>query len=306
MLFQKSYNIIYYYYSLKKNNIAYEDLANPIIFSIATFRKWDKKSKIFILDASPFKNEWGNYPEILNFEVVKNPISLKEKQKINETTSVGNSVKHYLLSKPKQVYNLVKNKIKEKECVVVVDADIFFLKNPFPLECKYKENFCIHAKNTGYYYFLKNKKNIKILKKWYEICEEAIENKNLQKEIIEITNKKFIQEEVVWEYFLKKYSSIKNIKNYSEYENFWFNYIYQEKHDLSKIKNIHLCIHFDNEKLCRQNKGLFCIYIKELKHYLKEVLNKNINQIVKNYENYESFSIREKEKIKTLLGLKNN
>jgi hypothetical protein len=291
--------LFFYYFNLK-NNLAYKDLSNPILFSIATFRKWNKKNKIYVLDVSPIHMNWGDFPDILNFEVIRKPLAIKNNTH-NETNSVGGGVKNYLLLKPKKIYEAIKEKTNLGNCVMVSDADVFFIKNPIPLEANYKENFCIHKKNTGFYYFQNGKKNIEqTFRLWLETCEIAINNLSLQNDIKKITKKDFIQEETVWEYIRK----IKNVsyQEISDYENFWFNFIYNDKFDLSKVKNIHYCIHLKNPVVKKEKKGLFCMYIKELRSIIEETFQSKLYDIIGNFD-CEEFSIKDKNKIKWLFGL---
>ena len=293
-----STNLLYYYYNLSGGK-AYNDLANPIVLSIATFRKYNPSEPIYVLDVSPTKMDWGLFPSLLNFHVIRKPMVYdvkppESKYKINK----------YLLAKPAEMYLLSQDKTIRRDPVIVCDSDVFFLKNPLPLSIDHTKGICC-ARNTGYYYFMNGGQGVEeIFEAWCSACSGALLDPVVQNAIQKSTNWDLFNEEVVLWYIKDKYREL-NINDIPVWENFWFSWLYVKSFDLSNVKNLHYCVHVDNPVIPRNERGKVCMYIKELSLIVKEVLGNHLYDVIGDFQ-CKSFSIHDSDKIRQIIGLEKN
>jgi hypothetical protein len=314
----KNISFFYYYFNIEENAVPFRDLECPIIFSISTLRWWNKHIKIFVIDCSPNFLDWGVFPELLNFNVIRKPLNFnyvyKTKIELYKNLIIDININKFLLSKPSIIYNATKDITNYRDTLVVCDSDIFFLKNPLPLDSDYFNGVCCLETNTGYYYFSNGGNGVDdIFESWCSVCDSCLSNKILQKavatnyflkmfDILKEENFKQlgIQEEVVWLYIQEKNKNLK-IKTIPSWENFNFNFLTQKNINLQKIKNIHLCTKNTKSLVNRKNRGLFCIYIKELRNIIHRMLGNEILKIIDNLE-YNFFSIENNKKITKILN----
>lgn len=314
----KNYNLFYYYFNTNANAKPYKDTKTPIVFSISTFRSWDKDTKIFVIDSSPNKLDWGIFPDLLNFSVIRKPLSFdncEEKKEIefNKELKIEIILDKYLLSRPSMLYSVAQEVTSRYDTIIACDCDIFFLNNPFPLDSDHFQGVCCLPGNTGYYYFTNNGDGVdEVFESWCSVCDSCLTNEILQKAVCtnyffrmfnalkENTFKKFgLQEEVVWFYINEKNKNLKT-KTISTWENFHFILLQNKNIDFYKIKNFHLCTHNPKSIISRDKRGLFCLYISEFRHMIENVLKENIKDILPNFD-CDVFSIKNVNKVKNLL-----
>lgn len=153
--------VIYYYWNPPWIKKPTENFHNPILQSIQSLRYWSNVP-IYILDASKETNEWEKYPAVLNFSVIK----------IKPFLGYGNF--HLTASKPFDFFEFSKS--IQEEIILVLDADAFCIKNPFPL-LNNTNKFCCTL-NTGVLYFNKNSKDVKVFESlWLSAINKCIKDK---------------------------------------------------------------------------------------------------------------------------------
>jgi hypothetical protein len=122
-----------------------EDMANPVILSIITVRHFHKDLPIYVLDISETLNDWGEFPSILNFEVVKRSAP---KEVLN----------HFKLAKgTSRIWDItwMADQIESNK-IIFCDSDIFWIDPVFPLlgfdaDPKFETFHC--GMNNGFFYY---------------------------------------------------------------------------------------------------------------------------------------------------------
>lgn len=131
--------VVYHWWS--EEQPAYSDMAHPVVLSIATLRAVNKDIPIIVLDcSSQSENEWGHFPKLLNFHVIKHELFLKKNY---------SHIKGYeLLSR---LFDLRRN-IYCQGSIIYCDSDVFWLRDPLPLLCDHNK-FCFDGYNSGFMYY---------------------------------------------------------------------------------------------------------------------------------------------------------
>lgn len=167
------YHAVYHCWSEHDEQEPYKNVRTPVVLSIATLRA-TSQIPITVLDMTERETDWDHFPDTLNFKVIRKQFSL---------TSDANHVKGYKhLSRIFDVHDwALENNIKST--VVYCDSDVFFLKDPFPLQAQ-NSHFCWDGWNTGFFYF--NPEGL-YYKSFYELfckyTKEAIYSEVLRQEM---------------------------------------------------------------------------------------------------------------------------
>lgn len=146
----------------------------PVILSIASLRAFNKSVKIYVLDRTFGKTNWKQWSDLLNFKVIF----------INgyfEKTSINLDTKdiRFMQEKVFDIASFIET-IPESH-IVYCDADIFWIKDPLPLEFD-KFSFSIQQNkkiNSGFYFFDKNKNDHKVFfTLWQHYLLKSLVDKN--------------------------------------------------------------------------------------------------------------------------------
>jgi hypothetical protein len=139
---------IVYCYWQSENRDAFRDMRNPIVPAIATVRA-SCDLPIYVIDLSDGETNWAEFPQILNFTVVKSfPCFAKFGIK-NKMCSRVSNIREFALS-------------LDVECVSFLDSDVFWRRDFLPLSVDPSNRFCCHEYNTGVFY--------------YDVKSEAVDN----------------------------------------------------------------------------------------------------------------------------------
>jgi hypothetical protein len=134
---------IYHFWSHPKEPAPYKNLRTPILLSIATLRAVSNVP-ILVLDVTGSKQDWGDYPEKLKFDVGMCSPSLYRYQKL---------VDGWLyLSRIFDIRLWPNQTIRTPKHFMYVDCDVFFFRDPFPLTGN-TDRFCWDGWNTGFFYY---------------------------------------------------------------------------------------------------------------------------------------------------------
>lgn len=118
------------------------NLRTPILISIATLRAVSN-IPVYVLDITEKPNLWEDFPKILNFEVIPlSPITKKYKTLIDGWQHLS---RFFDLEQFHQI-------IPQCKTVIYIDSDVFWFKNPLPLDNN-PEKLCIDGWNTGFFYY---------------------------------------------------------------------------------------------------------------------------------------------------------
>jgi len=294
--------LVYYYFN-DFGSTAYDDLKNPVVLSIASFRKFDKATPVYVIDVSDQKQEWLHFPKKLGFELFRQNHALKHCENvvhIPENTPLSLP----RLAKPLDVFEL--SLYCNQEVIMVCGADVLFMKSPFPLRCDFSKSFC---SGSGLCYFEKSSLNThKIFETWGSLCLAAAINPLMQTRIIESTRRgprerprlaHLLNENTCWKYLQHKYTYA--IEELSVYDNFPVFHTGNTVYDLSQIRCLHLSHNQHNSNVPREKRARFVLHFEELKETIMEVLNEeDIKLIFKEFE-CDSFPLKHLVKIRDLL-----
>lgn len=134
----------YHWWSHPNQAHPYANLRTPLILSIATLRSVCKDIPIVVFDMSDYDNEWAHFKDKLNFKVIRADFQLK-RYKENITGW------QYL----SRIYDVQKEAINGNisfDTIMYIDTDVFWLKDPLPLQ-QNSDKFCFDGYNTGFYYY---------------------------------------------------------------------------------------------------------------------------------------------------------
>lgn len=292
--------LVYYYFN-DFGSTAYDDLQNPVVLSIASFRKFDKTTPVYVIDVSDQEQEWLHFPKKLGFELFRQNNALKHCE--NVVVIPENTLLNLpRLAKPLDVFEL--SLYCNQEVIMMCDADLFFMKSPFPLGCDFSKNFC---SGNGFCYFEKSSLNTqKIFETWGNLCLAAAINPLMQTRIIETIRNgsrgrpRFLNENTCWKYLQHKY--VYSIEELSVYENFpVFHMGNNTAYDSSKIKCLHLSHKRTRCQITRKKRARFVLYFEELKEIIMEVLDEeDIKLIFKGFE-CDCFSIKHIKQVRNLI-----
>lgn len=298
-------NLIYYYYKDAEESLkAFKDLANPVVLSIATFRKWNKTTMIHVLDSSRIPQDWGDWPERLQFRVYRYD------QLGNETFKNGRDKFCYgMLSKPSVIFRHVRENIQHHSTVIVCDSDVFFVQNPFPLAVDHTRGICCSLENVGYWYFMNGGYDgemndaHKILELWSGLCAGAFINPHFKARLAERCkwDETIVQEEAVF-WYLQKVCPDLLIKDIPYTENFWFDWP-GEVYDTRKVKNLHYRVWRTHGKMKRSERGKLCLHVKELRKILLDMLSPpEIHELYDGWITKDVFSMHDAATVNEFLG----
>jgi hypothetical protein len=239
----------------------YHDLTSPVIPAIAVLRAQNPTIPITVLDVSqkerPFR-DWGGFPELLNFKVVKwTPV-------LNQ--SLPRACR--LSSRVWDVWAFAKT-VPEHH-ILFNDSDIFWLKDPLPFDeekdGRLDEFYC--SSNTGVWYFDRRSQRVaQLFDRWKAVISHALIDDNFHNDVMDKFASSEVcpfQDEVAFNYLTFYYPEIYH--PVSVWENFTVNSLRVAK-NVEKVKNVHAL-----GSTLGKYKGRLCLILKELKGAMERVL----------------------------------
>jgi hypothetical protein len=227
--------VIYHHHSQHK--LVGEDLTNPIVFSIASFRKYEPHANIYVHSNS--YHEWGKYPDLLNFKVIEREPKKLDYSEANEFPGRTN-YSSITLSQVFDVHDLA-TEVKESK-ILYSDSDVFWIKKPFPLMYEeHMDKMCMCSSNTGLYYFNKESKATQgFYKMWKGLILNACEDISLREKLKCNNEHRLFTDESA----ARHLQSVQNLTEYKKvitnHENFFLHVKSLEKFKQEEIKAIHL------------------------------------------------------------------
>jgi hypothetical protein len=260
----KNTHVIYHWWCDDPKTQPHQNINYPIILAIASLRFYNKHVEISVLDLSfcdrP-KEDWGIFPELFNFKVVKwSPILDLSLPKSSRFCSRVWDIWEY-------------SQTLDQRNILFSDCDVFWFQDPIPfsnqVDGKIENLNCNH--NTGLFYFDKKCKKAKdSFDLWKSIISRVLigDEKHL-KEIYEIRSgtRNCFNDEFAFNYLMVRFPEF--YKKIGTTEHCFLGSFYQYK-NIDKIKNIH----FYNASI-GQKRGLVFLIIKEL-NKIKSIFPKNL------------------------------
>ena len=245
----------------------HSNLCHPIFLSIATIRANNPDVPITILDFSSSPDEEWNYTkDKFNVKIKKSDFFLRKR--------FSHITGYELLSRLFDVKRLIDGPI------IYCDSDVFWIKNPLPLE-RDQNKFCFDGFNSGFYYY---DPNSDIVEEMFETFESftiaAMRDEKFCQQIKDLI--KFDSWPYIWDETILTYMCAKNIN--------WFNIVPPEEHCVIRkmstmnetqrrnIKMFHCNgLTIQNPKAKREwkqkySRGLACLVFEEIYKNLIKVL----------------------------------
>lgn len=193
------------------------DQRNPILQSIATIRFFETDLPIYVIDISKAENDWENYPEMLNINIVK-----KQSYFHNEKHN------HLSLNLLSRIWDICDIDIPQ-DALIFTDSDVFWLKPILPLLGLSQDPNLdyFHCKsNNGVFYYRRDSTRAKdVIKHWKEKClkckNDPTHLNDIYKKLAFDKNKFKLQDEVLINTVQKNYPEL-FIKIKSEENNIIF------------------------------------------------------------------------------------
>lgn len=261
--------LIYYYWSDRGGPVE-EDFKNPLILSMATFRRFNQDARIYVIDASKkqVNVNWGWWPGKIGFEVHRREHALG---KIEGRCVGPNGVHmyHRLLSKPATIYDF-SNTLNES-LVIFSDADVMWLKNPFPLEADFTRSFCA-SENTGLFYYDRNLLVAhRVFDLWTAYCTQVCVNNQFCEKVAKTMSNAHMHDESVLNYIQRCYPDYFSAIPIEE--NCPFGMLARPEFNAKRVKNLHL--HCNNFGRYHLKKSLACLCVKELYDIIHDMIGED-------------------------------
>lgn len=233
------FHVIYHYWNNKFRS-PIDDENNPVILSIITWRLYNKDVKISVLDCSLESNYWGDFPDLLNFQVINYKPFLHKGNRKNLLANRIWDIQDYADS-------------VDEKYILFNDADVFWLKNPFPLFGQIQDGLKsgIHCNgNTGIFYFDKTSKTTQSAFGFWK--QKTFDALNKEKKICRWINQKsaasFVYDEIILLYIFEVCGGYLNglWHNIPDIENFCIGDLNARTVNWNKVKknkslkNVHL------------------------------------------------------------------
>lgn len=140
--------VVYHWWSHPDEPPPYQNLRTPVVLSIATLRATCPDIPIVVFDVSADHQDWGYFPEKLNFHVVRARCKLEKVSHLVEGWQYLSRLIdiNYYTRKCNYWNRLTFDK------VLYLDSDVFLLKNPLPL-AQDTDKFCWDGWNSGIFYY---------------------------------------------------------------------------------------------------------------------------------------------------------
>lgn len=284
--------LVYYYWSETPCNI-WQDKANPIVLSIASFRSFDLDTKIYVIDVSKH-NVWWDYIDLrLDFQIIKRePLLRKLLKKLPHEFDIKYCLEH--LSRPSAIYDFVV--AIPEEVIVCSDSDVFWINSPFPLEGNYHEKFCV-SHNNGLCYFETRAPMVnKAFHLWTSMCSHACTSGHFGHIVTSANHNKNLTDKSVLQFARTNYPEL--FCKTSFYEDYKVWALADKYADPTKARNIHVGkggLHFGDSQ-----KALAGLYIREIRDRLMITLGGDIMTRYLDDLNIEPYSMFDGERMKWL------
>lgn len=201
----------YHWWSHPNEPITYANLRTPIIASIATLRAVSD-IPIVVFDMSSRENDWGHFQDKLNFQVIRAKFRLSKYKNLVDGWQY--------LSRIYDLSHYVEANGLPCDTIMYVDSDVFWLRDPEPLNAS-AERFVFDGWNTGFFYYDLYSRSNEI---WYDIFD-SYTRAAIYSDDIRATMKKYlgydgwygVWDEMILTYMNHEHSSLFNLTDVNEH-----------------------------------------------------------------------------------------
>lgn len=259
--------VYYHWFGSPNEPPPYSNMRVPIIVSIATLRAVSD-IPIIVMDVSEHKTDWGNFPNKLNFHVIKTKCQLSHYKGIKGWQHLS------------RLFDL--EKYAQHETVIYSDSDLFWLLDPKPLLCN-PNRFCFDGYNTGFFYYKSSENNnfFELFKSYTISAINCSDIRNTLMKHVGYQTWHYVWDEMILTYIAKEHPKLINI-------------IPPEEHgsprrlnntNLSNMKNLHLNGVYVRNSLPKVSgekehcRGLAGIIFSEFYEKIQKSLGKDIDVV---------------------------
>lgn len=258
----------YHWWGYPEAPPAYANLLSPVLLSIATLRAVSEMP-VVVFDVSGYKNDWAHFPERLNFSVVETTCRLKRYEHL-----VGGW--RYL----SRIHDLAHGAGKyAPDCgtVMYVDSDVFWLRNPLPLE-QSPEKFVFNGYNSGFFYYDRRSGSNELFYDIYDSYTRAAvysqDVRGIMKRFVGYDSWAGVWDEMILTYMVRRHRDLFNITSLNEHAT--ARRLREADRETVKLfhgNGIMVANHLAAWEGERTNsRGLLCLLAKELYANLSSVL----------------------------------
>lgn len=177
--------LIYHYWN-HSDTPAWQDLRLPLVFSIASFRYFDQKASVYVVNISDKELDWGDYPQFLNFNVIPRPYFHLRFVPLGIDFKEHMPMSVQMLSKPKDITDIAA--IVSEDDFICVDADYFFLRDP-SVTIRADDPLMVRS-NSGYWCFNKKSAAVKDgFDLWKAVCANACLDYEFYQKVLKATKR---------------------------------------------------------------------------------------------------------------------
>lgn len=259
---------VYHWWGYSSDAPPISNLRSPILASIATLRAVNHTIPIYVVDISDNKQDWMNYPDKLNFEVIKQKPFLHKYSNCKGFMNLS------------RLFDIARLNLPENE-IIYLDSDVFYFKDILPLECNV-DKFCFNKYNSGFYYYNKESECFKTFQQIFEsYVITALNDENFRyiTKQYGTCDDYFVLDETMLHYMYMKHRDLFDIVSTNEH--FVIDKAENANLKVEKIRMFHgnriisenPFAKTDEEK--KHSRGLICLIINQLFDNLNKVLSQN-------------------------------
>lgn len=246
-------DLVYHVFSKEKTSF-FKFNRCPVLLSIATYRAFHPSDRVFVIDRTPQNYDWMDYPERLNFKLLKPSDYSCEDLSVSVVAT--------------RCADIMKNINQFDDEFFFADADLFWLDSWQP-NCSSEKMAIYNEKrknfqfvNTGLFGINKKKYSFKLFSQWNSLIFEWKRNKNnIFKFLLDYNKDLNVNDESLFAYLINEENNINNISHVSDLALLNQKYVHKDE------KVIHLLSNFWIEKI----ELIFSI--KEINYILRKVFN---------------------------------
>lgn len=297
--------VVYHWWIEKSDRPPHLNHRTPLVHSIATLRGVNKEIPIIVIDISEEKINYHNWDKKLNFHIVRRKPILKK--------DYSDKAGWKNLSRTFDIWNLVKG--KDFDAIIYCDSDVFWLKDPLPLD-QNADKFCFNGYNSGFYYFKPKSKDVERYFKLFQAYTlTSLNDENFRiitRSYTDYNEWYYVLDETIMTYMYHKMPELFNMVTVKEHLVPSCNKSEFANIDIKDIKMFHLHGTIVENNIEQEdwrkkhNRGLAVLLIDELRNNaIKAIGIKGIQEIFeKEYQSVKTTSMYDPIFIKRFLETK--
>lgn len=243
------------------------NLRTPLILSIATLRAVSDMP-VVVFDMSERVNDWGDFPDKLNFRVIRAEPRLTKYQDLVEGWK-------YL----SRIYDLAFYVGKSDlpcDTIMYVDSDVFWLRDPQPFD-RNPDRFVFDGYNTGFFYYDRYSLSNDM---WYEIFDSytkaaiySFDVRDVMRKYVGYQGWYGVWDEMILTYMAHEHFNLFNLTSVNEHATTKL-LPYANRHT-AKMYHCNGTMVANPVTGAKHSRGLMCLLVKEFYDNVRKVLDQS-------------------------------